>query len=264
MKKLSLLLVLFISLAPIMASGTTFREAMRYYNHKDYSTAFSSFYDLSLDHNPQAYFMIGKMFAYGQGVEKKFVQAYCWLHYASLSHVKDSKKLLKNVKNRMTRLELKKGKKLVSQNSFLFNPDNHYPEINDRMIVARVQTNLKRLGYFRGNTNGYINSRTRSAIKRYQEDHNLRPDGLITSLLLDSLFHLNRTEKPRHERISPWTNHHPGSDSQKLNEFKQRLEEILISATRKKSAEPWVLRQLHDLSRAKNNSNVPEPGYYFR
>jgi hypothetical protein len=51
-------------------------------------------------------------------------------------------------------------------------------------VVALVQRQLDRLGYIPGPADGVIGPRTESAIKAYQEDHQLPSDGRITDDLL--------------------------------------------------------------------------------
>lgn len=53
--------------------------------------------------------------------------------------------------------------------------------------VKRAQTRLASLGYALGQADGIVGSGTRSAIRRYQRDNNLVPDGHLSRSLLDSL-----------------------------------------------------------------------------
>jgi hypothetical protein len=50
-------------------------------------------------------------------------------------------------------------------------------------IVVRVQTQLARMGYYRGAIDGVIGARTRAAIRAYERTHGLPVDGVITGRL---------------------------------------------------------------------------------
>lgn len=54
-------------------------------------------------------------------------------------------------------------------------------------VVAEVQQELARVGYYRGAVDGVIGDRTRSAIRAYERRKGLRVDGRIDDELLDSL-----------------------------------------------------------------------------
>ena len=53
--------------------------------------------------------------------------------------------------------------------------------------VARVQERLARAGYYRGEIDGVIGPRTRSAIRVYERQHGLTPDGAIDRQLLAAM-----------------------------------------------------------------------------
>jgi Putative peptidoglycan binding domain len=50
-----------------------------------------------------------------------------------------------------------------------------------------VQRALARVGYYQGSIDGQIGPQSQRAIARYQQDHGLRPTGVITQSLLNSL-----------------------------------------------------------------------------
>jgi hypothetical protein len=54
-------------------------------------------------------------------------------------------------------------------------------------IVAQVQRNLARGGYYKGAIDGELGPRTYYAIRAYQRSHNLRVDGAINSQLLSRM-----------------------------------------------------------------------------
>ena len=54
-------------------------------------------------------------------------------------------------------------------------------------LVATVQQELAREGYYRSQIDGTIGPDTRRAINRYQSDHGLRTTGTLTAETLHSL-----------------------------------------------------------------------------
>jgi len=54
-------------------------------------------------------------------------------------------------------------------------------------MVRRVQRQLASSGYYHGEIDGIMGSGTRSAIRNYQRDNDLRVDGEIGNELLSSM-----------------------------------------------------------------------------
>jgi hypothetical protein len=57
----------------------------------------------------------------------------------------------------------------------------------DGSLVAQVQTQLARAGYYRGPIDGVIGSETRRAIRAYQRTNGLRADGVISKPLIATM-----------------------------------------------------------------------------
>ena len=53
------------------------------------------------------------------------------------------------------------------------------PRLTSRDLVKRAQDRLKQEGYYNGLADGAMNPATRAAVKRYQLDKGLRPDGRV-------------------------------------------------------------------------------------
>ncbi|WP_237690842.1 L,D-transpeptidase family protein [Paenibacillus caui] len=53
--------------------------------------------------------------------------------------------------------------------------------------VQLIQSRLKSAGYFNGNCNGRFRSNTTAAIKNYQRNHNLTPNGVVTTRVYQAL-----------------------------------------------------------------------------
>ena len=54
-------------------------------------------------------------------------------------------------------------------------------------VVSSVQSQLAKLGYYRGATDGVLGDQTEAAIARYQEDHDLSVTGVVTAATLQTL-----------------------------------------------------------------------------
>jgi hypothetical protein len=53
--------------------------------------------------------------------------------------------------------------------------------------VSAVQSQLAKLGYYRGAIDGVVGDETQAAVARYQEDHDLSVTGTLTAATLQSL-----------------------------------------------------------------------------
>ena len=61
------------------------------------------------------------------------------------------------------------------------------PKYLEPFIVRRVQETLKDKGYFRDRVDGIVGSKTRDAIRWFQQDQGLVADGRISDDILDRL-----------------------------------------------------------------------------
>lgn len=64
--------------------------------------------------------------------------------------------------------------------------DGNY-NIGNASIVSKVQEQLKRDGYYQGDVDGALGSRTKYAIRAYQRDHGLDANGTLTEELLRTM-----------------------------------------------------------------------------
>jgi hypothetical protein len=61
------------------------------------------------------------------------------------------------------------------------------PAQNGNGVVSSVQSQLSKLGYYRGAVDGVAGDETQAAIARYQEDNDLSVTGTVTAATLQSL-----------------------------------------------------------------------------
>jgi Putative peptidoglycan binding domain. len=61
------------------------------------------------------------------------------------------------------------------------------PAQSDNAVVSSVQSQLAKLGYYRGAVDGALGDQTEAAIAHYQEDNDLSVTGTVTAATLQSL-----------------------------------------------------------------------------
>ncbi|MEY2546726.1 MAG: localization factor PodJL [Verrucomicrobiota bacterium] len=64
--------------------------------------------------------------------------------------------------------------------------DGNY-NVGNASIISRVQEQLRKDGYYRGDVDGALGSRTHYAIRAYQRDHGLETNGTVTEELLRTM-----------------------------------------------------------------------------
>jgi Putative peptidoglycan binding domain len=79
-----------------------------------------------------------------------------------------------------------------SSDSYTQNPYSYYngytsPAQSGNADVSSVQSQLAKLGYYRGAVDGVAGDETQAAIARYQEDNDLSVTGTVTAATLQSL-----------------------------------------------------------------------------
>ena len=79
-----------------------------------------------------------------------------------------------------------------SSDSYTPNPYSYYngynaPTESGNAVVSSVQSQLAKLGYYRGAVDGVAGDETEAAIARYQEDNDLSVTGTVTAATLQSL-----------------------------------------------------------------------------
>ncbi len=79
-----------------------------------------------------------------------------------------------------------------SSDSYTQEPYSYYNDYAESAqggngIVSSVQSQLAKLGYYRGAIDGVLGDQTEAAIARYQEDNDLSVTGVVTAATLQSL-----------------------------------------------------------------------------
>lgn len=119
MKHILLALLLLFSAHGVVVAGD-FEDGKEALAQKDFGTAFKKFFDAAEAGHTKAQYMLGALYAYGNGVPRDDVQAYKWFSVvAATATDKRLKGLAINsrdaIEKLMTPQEIAKGKKLASQ-----------------------------------------------------------------------------------------------------------------------------------------------------
>lgn len=222
------------------------------YKSQDYSSGFQHYMTLAEKNDPNAQFMLGKMYAMGDGIRKDYLQAFKWLHLADLNGVGAASTLKRKVSRKMTRKQLSQAYREIEDYQKSQAVAQTTTEINDATVVRQVQQVLTDHRHYFEKIDGVMGARTRNGIRRYQQTNGLPEDGRITNSLLE------------HMRISPVYTHTPtisspsaphansgwddNSAEEELDQLKRKLRKIIRRAKNKDAAEPWVIDRLQRLA----------------
>lgn len=245
----ALSIIFFIFSWPYMALATDYDSARNAYDRRDYYNAFSQFSELADQGGPYAQFMLGKMYANGEGVTKDYLQAYKWLYLADTGGVKAADRLKKRIGKQMSKKKINKAKQLAIawQRGTTTSPKKPVAasssEIKDRRLVKQVQQKLKQHGYYFDTIDGVSGPGTRNAIMVYQHSKGVKEDGRVTESLLNLMG------------ISPIIVQTVPAQPQKdkLADFQKRLKALIIKAKKRNAADPWLITELEQLVSGKTN-----------
>ncbi len=237
--QLILLCALFI-IFPLNLYAAKYSSALNAYERRDYNNAIQQFTELAYNRDGYAQYMLGKIFASGEGVSRDYVRAYSWLHLAEQNGVDSAARLKHKIGKKMSKGQLKQARRLAAQ----WRPGiYHSPrtaEISDPAVVRKVQHALARDGYYYHNIDGLAGKNTRAAIKKYQRAAGLYQDGRITNKLLNSM-QLSST-------ITDSSSSAGHDEHRKLTMLKKKIRRLAHRAQKKDAADPWVIRQLEELA----------------
>ena len=128
-------------------------------------------------------------------------------------------------------LYTKKPSFLSNKISVKENVEANPPSPTDKLLVINIQKQLKALGYYKGEIDGIFGGGTASAITAYQQDSNLKPDGMPSKELLAHLeARVNNFNKPKQNEIAKET-----KKPQTLEETVNKTVDGLLKAIFKKN-----------------------------
>ena len=249
-RKILILVCIVVIGWQIQATAASVNSASNAYERQDYNSAIRQFTELSKNNDPYAQYMLGKMYAKGQGTGKDYLIAYKWLQLAEIKGVDGAVKLKRKISKRMSRQKIAKANKLVEEWQRSHAIAKQPSEIRDPAVVRRVQQELANRGCFFDKIDGIAGGRTSNAIRMYQRSSGMVENGKITSTLLDNLNLSNYSTQPPATSQSGWEVEAEGSE---LTVFQNRLRKIIRKAKKRQAAEPWLIERLEKL--AGYNSN---------
>ena len=158
------------------------------YERQDYRTAYQEFSQDAERDDPDAQYMLGRMYARGLSVPQDFVQAYRWYNLAAAAGHRHAPDARDRLAERMTSQQIAQAQRMSSrqQGNQTGSDGNRFDDrsLDDRQLLAAIQRQLNSLGYDAGPDDGLMGSQTRSAIRDYQISAGLDPDGQPSRRLL--------------------------------------------------------------------------------
>ncbi len=201
------LLVLMYLLIPISAQAD-YSDGLHAYLKGHYEQAFQELSPLARNGNPQAQYLLGSMFANGNGVKKNLVRAHALFSLAAAQGHEKASLYKEEISWDMSADQIAESKNLATQWQSKTQEAEKSEPVKKETIAA-IQERLKELGHYSGAIDGLMGSRTERSIRRYQKAQGLPQSGKPTQALLE---HLQETaaEQPSQRLLAglpngPWT-----------------------------------------------------------
>lgn len=210
MRLASMLLLACLSIPSLAASQ--FEAGMRAYEEQDYPTALAAFEPLAATGDPDAQYMLGRLYARGNGVIQDFVMAHQWFNLAAAGGHRQAPAAREAVATMMTPEQVATAQAAarrfqgeqqmggledlepLSEDGIPVvrlspeEPPPPPPPAVDQGTVARIQLALSQQGYDIGPITGEVDEALTDAILDYQLTHFLPVDGHPSAELLARLL----------------------------------------------------------------------------
>jgi TPR repeat protein len=244
-------LAIFCLVSPLDLQATTFHSAAKAYEAKEYDSAIKQFTDLAYQNNEYAQYVLGKIYANGEGVRRDDVRAYSWLLLAEQNGHEMAAALKDKIGRTLSQGQINRARQLSEQVEHAINTRSGPSEITDPAVVREVQRVLTEKGYYLDRIDGRAGERTRQAISTYQKTIGWFPrDGKITEELLSRM----RIAAPFTDNKPRWSS---DNKEQELKQIKKKLRRIIHRAKKDKAAEPWLINRLEQLVSEETASRRP-------
>ncbi len=261
MKKtlLTLLLLLFSQI-----SVADFSSALDAYQRGELRNAANQFKTLAKRNDADAQYMLGYMYALGEGVTQDYVQSHKWLNLAASQGKDGARSARDKVARRMSRSQINRAQQLARNWKPIptrippgFAADTaglkDNPYASSRDTVRNVQRRLRELGYSPGPADGAAGRLTRNAIRQYQIDNHLTVNGQVTRELVKHLLPNYIAPAPAWMYPRVWKV--PATkQSSETKALISELQDLIKRIKSNRAADRWVLRELRQLVK-KNQRN---------
>ena len=125
-----------------------FQSDFREYDSRKNRAAMEYYLGLAEKNDPHAQYMLGRMYAKGQRLERDYLEAYIWLHLAEMKGVEDAAQLKDTISRQMSGWEIAEAHRRIEQAATAWcsrRPGNHhfrgYPQstaaIGRKRILSR-------------------------------------------------------------------------------------------------------------------------------
>ncbi len=256
-------LILMIGLTFVSPVQADFAAAMSAYEAGRYTDAVQEFRPLAQQGDADAQFMLGYSYALGDGVLQDYVEAHKWFNLAASQGKKDARKARESLEKKMTAAQLAEAQRLarewkpvqvspalppLSTDRATSRHEISVEAVPSRDTVRDIQRMLAQLGYEPGPADGMMGSRTRSAIRSYQQRAGLTVDGKPSEALRSRLE--QDTASAGAAPVEPpggWTS--PMGDDDEVQEFIAHLRSLIQEGELKRTADRRFLAELRELAR---------------
>jgi len=153
-------------------------DRSREFTNRD-NIAAERYMQLAEKNDPYAQYMLGRMHATGERIQRDYPEAYKWLHLAETNGVMEAAELKRKISRRMSSEQIAEAHRRIEnwQQSYGFAGEDS--NIDNPEITRQVQQELTREGFYRGAIDGIIGGRTSDAIREYQQDRGLAVNGRV-------------------------------------------------------------------------------------
>ena len=202
----TIILSLLCFLYPALA-GADYNDGLHDYLRGRYTQAFQELSPLARNGDAQAQYLLGSMFANGNGVKKNLVRAHALFSLAAAQGHDKATLYKEEISWDMSADQIAESKNLATQWQSKMQ-EAEKPAPVSQQTIASIQKRLQELGHYSGTIDGLTGPRTERSIRRYQQAQGLPQSGKPTQALLE---HLQETfaEQPFHKLLStlpegPW------------------------------------------------------------
>jgi peptidoglycan hydrolase-like protein with peptidoglycan-binding domain len=159
-----------------------YTSALQSYESGNFQAAFADFEASANSGDAAAQYMMGQMYAQGEGVTQNYVKAHMWYNMAASWGHDRANKARARLENHMTSAQIAEAQAMAEK----WQPGSAGTG-PVAFSVRNMQMLLNDLGYNAGVEDGIMGSRTRSAIRAYQQSRGLSADGQLTVSLFDRI-----------------------------------------------------------------------------